>query len=52
MVVKNTFKNLTKEEQIQILLKICERLNYNEEVSTNEKNSNILQTKHRQKRQY
>ena len=51
MIVKNTYKHITKEEKIQLYLKIMEQIDYKEKTK-DEKNRNLLSSEYRQKRQY
>ncbi len=50
-MVKNTYKNITKDEKIQLYLKIIEQLHYKEDIA-NEKRRNLHKTEYRQERQY
>lgn len=45
-LVKNTYKNITKEEKIQLYLRILESIKFKEDI-TSEKNSNLRKTKPR-----
>ena len=49
MIVKNTYKHITKEEKIQLYLKIMEQIDYKERTK-DEKDSDLLSSKCRQKR--
>ena len=45
-LVKNTYRNITKEEKIQLYLRILETIKFKEDI-TSEKNSNLRKTKSR-----
>ena len=49
MIVKNTYKHITKEEKIQLYLKIMEQIDYKEKTK-DEENRNLLPSEYRQKR--
>lgn len=49
-MIKNIYKNITKEEKINLYLKFIDYLNYKED-NYNEKRSDLCKTEHRQERQ-
>lgn len=51
MIVKNTYKHITKEEKIQLYIRIMEQIYYKEKTE-DEENCNLLSTEYRQKRKY
>lgn len=50
MKVSNIYQHKSKEEKIQLYLKLLESIAYEEENKKDEKNSNLLSAKYRQKR--
>lgn len=50
-MVKNTYKNITKEEKINLYLKFIDYLNYKEDIKPEQNRSNLCKTERRQERQ-